>query len=163
MHFLSLNSVMTIFTKRYLSVAIIAIVILIAVLVNCLFWIKVLKDVFLPYFINEIDKIDWYFIVMLCFSLLIWYLYFSILKSQVRFFTIVPEGKEITNRYSLFGFLLNVWLFCLLFSGFLGFVFRDSEHGIDYAVVSFLISIPYFTFNFIKYYIWGKKKTDLKD
>ncbi len=149
-------------TKSYLYITIIAII-AIMVLGLCLFWISLFYRYISPFFINGFVKIDWYFVLVLCSTLLLWYLYFSILKSQVRFFTIVPEGKEITNRYSLFGFLLYVWLFCLMSSGFLYFLFRENEHGIDYSVVSFFISAPYLTFKFIKYYVWEKNKIDSKN
>jgi hypothetical protein len=149
-------------TKSYLSITIISIIALI-ILAYCVFWIGILSDYFLPFFKNVNNKIDWRFVLLLCSTLLLWYLYFSILKSQVRFFTILPEGKEITNRYSLFEFLVYVWLFCIVLSGFLYFLFQDNEHGIDYAIVSFFISAPYLTFRFIKYYVWEKKKTDLKN
>jgi len=149
-------------TKSYLPITIISIIVVIIV-AYCVFWIGIIYNYFLPNFINEINKTDWYFVLILCSTLLLWYLFFSILKSQVRFFTIVPEGKEITNRYSLFGFLLYVWLFCLMSSGFLYFLFRENEHGIDYSVVSFFISMPYLTFKFIKYYVWEKSKIDSKN
>jgi hypothetical protein len=149
-------------TKSYLLIVFISII-AILVLGYCLFWIGIFYEHISPFFMNGINKIDWFFIIMFSITLLSWYLYFSILKSQVRFFTIVPEGKEITNRYSLFEFLVYVWLFSLMLSGFLYFLFKDNEHGIDYAVVSFFISAPYLTFKFVKYYVWEKKKIDLKN
>lgn len=153
-------------TKRnknyYLSITIIS-VIAIIILAYFLFWIGTFYNYFSPNFINEINKIDWHFVLILCSTLILWFFYFSVLKSQVRFFTVTPEGKKITNEYSLFGFLLLVFLFCFLLSWFLYFLFKDNEHGIDYAVVSFFISVPYLTFKFIKYYVWEKKKIDLKN
>lgn len=131
-------------------------------LVSCLIWGAILYCYFLPNFINEINKTDWYFVLILCSTLFLWYLFFSILKFQVRFFTKEPEGKEITNRYSLFEFLLYVFSFCLMSSGFLYFLLQDIEHGVDYSVVSFFISAPYLTFKIIKYYVWEKKKIDSK-
>lgn len=149
-------------TKSYLPITIISIIVVIIV-AYCVFWIGIIYNYLLPNFINEINKTDWYFVLILSSTLLLWYLFFSILKYQVRFFTKEPDGKEITNRYSLFGFLLYVWLFCLMSSGFLYFLFLENEHGIDYSVVSFFISAPYLTFKFIKYYVWEKNKIDSKN
>lgn len=153
---------MTKITKSYLSIAIVTIIAII-ILSYCLFWIGIFYNYFLPFFINVINKIDWYFVLILCSTLLLWYLFFSILKYQVRFFTKEPDGKEITNRYSLFEFLLYVFSFCLMSCGFLYFLLQDIEHGVDYSVVSFFISAPYLTFKFIKYYVWEKKKIDSKN
>ena len=108
--------------------------------------------------IDEINKIDWYYVLVLSFKLLFWFFYFSILKSQVKFFTIVPMGKEITDRCSLSEFLIYVWMLCLVVSGFIFFLLKDIENGIDCAIVSLLISVPYLTFRFVKYYVWDKKK-----
>lgn len=149
-------------TKSYLRITIISII---AVIIGAygVLEIGIIYKYLLLNFINEINKINWHFVLILSSTLLLWYLFFSVLKYQVRFFTKDCAGTEITNRYSLFEFLLYVWLFCLMSSGFLYFLFRENEHGIDYSVVSFFISAPYLTLKFVKYYVWEKKKIDSKN
>lgn len=137
-------------TKEYLFFIILT-------LVFCLFWGGLFYYYFLPSFIIEINKIDWYFVLVLYFSLLLWSLYFWIVKYQIKFFK-SKEGQESVRGYSVYYTVFVAWVFCFFFSGIIYYFVDDFEHGFEYSIVSFLISIPYVTFELIKFYISDKNK-----
>ena len=124
-------------------------------LVSCLIWGAILYYYFLPSFIIEINKIEWHFVLMLYFSLLLWSLYFWIIKYQIKFFK-SKEGQESVRGYSVYFTIFVAWVFCFFFSGIIYYFVDDLEHGFEYSIVSFLISIPYVTFELIKFYIFDK-------
>jgi hypothetical protein len=126
-------------------------------LVSCLIWGAILYYYFFPSFIIEINKIEWHFVLMLYFSLLLWSLYFWIVKYQIKFFK-SKEGQESVRGFSVYFLVFFAWVFCFFFSGIIYYFVDDFEHGFEYSIVSFLISIPYVTFEIIKFYILDKNK-----
>lgn len=138
----NLYTMMTERTKNYLLFSIIT-------LLSLSIWGPILYYFFWPNFIHEIDNTDWKFVFLLYSKLLIWFFYFWIIKSQVKYFTI-GEGKDVYLLYSVYSLVLIAWVFCFILSGLIFLVFEDNKNRFEYSVVSFLISMPYVTFKLIK-------------
>jgi hypothetical protein len=137
-------------TKNNLVLAIIT-------FVFCLFWGAILYYYFLPFLIKEIDKFDFLFAWRLYSSLVLWILYFWIIKVGIKIFKF-KETQEMLEGVSIYFILLGAWLSCFILSGVLYLFLQDTPHAIDYSFVSFLISIPYVTVELIKYSVLNKKE-----
>lgn len=136
--------------KGYLFFAILA-------LVSCSIWGAILYYCFLPMFIDDFNNIEWHFVLKLYFSLLLWSLYFGVVKYQIKFFK-SKEGQESLLGSSVYFTVFVAWIFCFIFSAIIYYFVDDFKHGFEYSIVSFLISIPYVTFQIIKFYIFNKNE-----
>lgn len=126
-------------------------------LVFCLFWGAILYYYFLPFLIKEIDKFDSLFTWKLYLSLVLWSLYFWVVKLGIKTFKF-KETQESFKEVSIYFIVLGGWLCCFILSGVLYMFLQDSTHAIDYSILSFLISIPYVTVELIRHCVLNKNK-----
>ena len=124
-------------------------------LVFCLFWGAILYYYFLPFLIKEIDKFDSLFTWELYLSLVLWSLYFWVVKLGIKTFKF-KEYQARMKGVSIYFIVLGAWFCCFILSGIIYLVLDENVHRFEFSIVSFIISIPYVTFQLIKYCVLDK-------
>jgi hypothetical protein len=104
---------------------------------------------FLPNFINVINKTDWNLVLKLYLGLLLWCIYFWVLRITMKDYS-SEVGFQSERRPSVYFSVLTTWVYCFSFSLAMYFILGDYfKDNLEYSVVTFLISVPYVTYKIV--------------
>lgn len=113
---------------------------------------------FLPNFINIINKTDWNLVFKLYLGLLLWCIYFWLLRITMKDYS-SEVGFQSERRLSVYLTILFTWVYCFSFSLAMYFILGDYfKDNLEYSVVTLLISIPYVTYKIVSGYLLYNNK-----